>query len=110
MMRVGLIHYKLSCISGVGLLDNTQHYGGMYTGQALSDVVADIISGTVEYSIDEAYQSIPVYNWLPIGTRRENLQMCIRDRPTTQSSKFAAYEDGYEDYQILMKLTYEVGV
>lgn len=26
--------------------------------------------------------------------------------PTTQSSKFAAYEDGYEDYQILMKLTY----
>lgn len=28
--------------------------------------------------------------------------------PTTQSSKFAAYEDGYEDYQILLKLTYEV--
>ena len=76
-MRVGLIHYKLSCISGVGLLDNTQHYGGMYTGQALSDVVADIISGTVEYSIDEAYQSIPVYNWLPIGTRRENLHQLL---------------------------------
>lgn len=32
----------------------------------------------------------------------------IRVEPTTQSSKFAAYEDGYEDYQILMKLTYEV--
>ena len=77
VMRVGLIHYKLSCISGVGLLDNTQHYGGMYTGQALSDVVADIISGTVEYSIDEAYQSIPVYNWLPIGTRRENLHQLL---------------------------------
>lgn len=30
--------------------------------------------------------------------------------PTTQSSKFAAYEDGYEDYQILMKLLYEVNV
>lgn len=34
--------------------------------------------------------------------------LCIE--PTTQSSKFAAYEDGYEDYQILMKLTYEVGI
>lgn len=34
----------------------------------------------------------------------------LRVEPTTQSSKFAAYEDGYEDYQILMKLTYEVGV
>ena len=30
----------------------------------------------------------------------------LRVEPTTQSSKFAAYED----YQILMKLTYEVGV
>lgn len=34
----------------------------------------------------------------------------LRVEPTTQSSKFAAYEGGYEDYQILMKLTYEVGV
>lgn len=34
----------------------------------------------------------------------------INVEPTTQSSKFAAYEDGYEDYQILMRLTYEVGV
>lgn len=34
--------------------------------------------------------------------------LCVE--PATQSSKFAAYEDGYEDYQILMKLTYEVNV
>lgn len=34
----------------------------------------------------------------------------LRVEPTTQSSKFAQYEDGYEDYQILMRLTYEVGV
>lgn len=34
----------------------------------------------------------------------------LKVEPTTQSSKFAAYDDGYEDYQILMKLTYEVDV
>ena len=34
----------------------------------------------------------------------------LRVEPTTQSSKVAAYKDGYEDYQILMKLTYEVSV
>lgn len=34
----------------------------------------------------------------------------LKVEPTTQSSKFAAYEGGYEDYQILMRLTYEVGV
>lgn len=39
----------------------------------------------------------------------DNIQP-LRIEPTTQSSKFAAYEDGYEDYQILLKLTYEVNV
>ena len=34
----------------------------------------------------------------------------LRVEAVTQSSKFASYDDGYEDYQILMKLTYEVGV
>lgn len=34
----------------------------------------------------------------------------LRVEPTTQASKFASYEGGIEDYQILMKLTYEVGV
>ena len=34
----------------------------------------------------------------------------LRVEPTTQSSKLAVHEDGYEDYQILMKLTYEVNV
>ena len=34
----------------------------------------------------------------------------LKVEPTTQSSKFAEYEDGYEDYQILMRLTYEVNV
>lgn len=32
----------------------------------------------------------------------------IRAEPTTQSSLFAIYENGDEDHQILMKLTYEV--
>lgn len=46
-------------------------------------------------------------------TQRPDLGEGIRAlkvEPTTQSSKFAAYEDGYEDYQILMRLIYEVGV
>lgn len=34
--------------------------------------------------------------------------LSVRVEPTTQSSLFAQYENGYEDHQILMKLTYEV--
>ncbi len=32
----------------------------------------------------------------------------VRVEPTTRSSKFAEYENGDEDHQILMKMTYEV--
>ncbi len=32
----------------------------------------------------------------------------LRMEPTAQSALFAVYEDGFEDHQILMKLTYEV--
>lgn len=43
------------------------------------------------------------------ATQKPNLGediQTIRVEQTTLASKFAAYEDGYEDYQILMKLTY----
>lgn len=39
----------------------------------------------------------------------ENLR-AIRVEPASLSSKFAAYSDGYEDYQILMRMIYEVNV
>lgn len=34
----------------------------------------------------------------------------LRIEPTTRSSMFAVYENGDEDHQILMKMTYEVNV
>lgn len=34
----------------------------------------------------------------------------LRVEPTTRVSKLAVYEDGCEDYQILLRLTYEVGM
>ena len=39
----------------------------------------------------------------------ENMRV-IRMEATTRSSLFAAYENGDEDHQILMKMTYEVNV
>lgn len=37
-------------------------------------------------------------------------KMVVSVEPTTRSSLFAVYENGDEDHQILMKLTYEVNV
>lgn len=69
--------WEISCVSAVGLLENQKHYGGIYTGQTFEQVAADIIGGAVSYVIDQELRSIAVYGWLPIATRRSNLQQLL---------------------------------
>ena len=48
-------------------------------------------------------------DWVGRGTPDLGLGIrCIRVEATTRSSLFAMYENGDEDHQILMKMTYEV--
>lgn len=75
--RAGKYTFAISCVSAVGLLDNTNHYGGVYNGTKLSALVADIIGPGITYSIDPALQNIPMYGWLPIATRRDNLHQAL---------------------------------
>ncbi len=78
-LRVKKNLYSISCVSGIGLLGKSKHYGGLYyTGTDIfSDIVADIIGGLVSYSIDETIANQKVYGWLPIATRRENLHQVL---------------------------------
>ncbi len=75
--RTGKYEFKLSCISSMGLLDVSTHYGGLYTGQRFQDVLRDIIGEITAYEIDTPLNGIPVYGWLPVATRRENLQQLL---------------------------------
>ena len=72
--RRGKNEYQLNCISGVGLLLTDYHYGGVYTGQSMAEVVADIIHGIVPYTLDAELGATPLYGWLPKATRRDNLR------------------------------------
>lgn len=76
-VRTGSIFYELSCVSGVGLLLDSDHYGGMYTGEAAGTVIADIIGGIVPYTIAPDVAATPLFGWLPIGTRRDNLRAVL---------------------------------
>ena len=69
--------YRISATSVVGLLVNSQHYGGLYTGEPLEDVLEDIIGGVAPYTLDERLEGIPVYGWLPVATRRDNLHQLL---------------------------------
>lgn len=78
-LRVKKNLYSISCVSGIGLLEKSKHYGGLYvTGSdTFASVVADVIGGLVPYTIDETIASQKVFGWLPIATRRENLHQLL---------------------------------
>lgn len=72
--RTGKNEYQFNCISGVGLLLTDYHYGGLYTGQTMAEVVADIIHGIVPYTLDAELGATPQYGWLKKATRRDSLR------------------------------------
>ena len=78
-IRVKKNLYSISCVSGIGLLGKSKHYGGLYyTGNdTFESVVNDIIGGIINYTIDDTIKNQKVYGWLPIATRRENLHQVM---------------------------------
>lgn len=71
--RVGRTKYAITAMSAVGFLDNQRHYGGVYSGVTVEDLIDEIIGSAFTYSIDAAVQDQYVSGWLPIDTARNNL-------------------------------------
>lgn len=70
--RVGPKLYTLSALSAVGLLIVRPHRGGIYTGQTVADVVAEIC-GDIPVLVETVYRGIKLYGWLPIASARDSL-------------------------------------
>ena len=75
--RTGKYKYLLSCVSGIGLIAKSRHYGGLYENVPFSTVLADIIGGVFPYTVDSAVATINVYGWLPVDNRRNNLRKLL---------------------------------
>lgn len=75
--RTGKYKYLLSCVSGVGLIAKSRHYGGLYSNVPFSTVLSDIIGGVFPYTVDADVASIAVYGWLPVDNRRNNLRKLL---------------------------------
>lgn len=75
--KVGKTRYRINCVSPVGILSNSKHYGGLYNGVRFSDLIREIIGGVVPFSVSPELEIQPVYGWLPIGTRRDNLHQAL---------------------------------
>lgn len=74
--RVGPKLYTLSALSAVGLLIVRPHRGGIYTGQTVAEVVAEIC-GDIPVLIETVYRGIKLYGWLPIASARDNLRQVL---------------------------------
>lgn len=74
--RTSINTYRFECTSTIGLLDESYHNGGIYTGETVKAVVEDIC-GPFPVWIKTNIQNIQLYGWLPIATRRENLSQVL---------------------------------
>lgn len=74
--RTSITDYELVAVSAVGLLENRQHNGGIYTGQTFETVAADIL-GSITHSVTGSLREQRVYGWLPIASARENLHQLL---------------------------------
>ena len=74
MTRTGKDEYTLTCLSAIGMLLTSDHYGGVYNGETAGDVLEDIVGGIISYTMDEKLAATPVFGWLPKAKRRDNLR------------------------------------
>lgn len=77
VQRVGKHLYKITCFSGIGLLDAKTHYGGLYNGQTVTALLSSIIGSSFTYSVAEDVGAVTVYGHLPYDTARNNLHRLL---------------------------------
>lgn len=75
--RTGPDEYAISAMSAIGrLIHGEQHYGGIYTGQTVGQVIPEIC-GPVPCVVKTNLQDAQIYGWLPIASRRDNLAQIL---------------------------------
>lgn len=75
--RIGRWTWEINAVSGVGLLNNLDHKGGLYSGNRFDEVAAEIIGGAFPFTVAPALAEQAVYGWLPYDKRRANLHRLL---------------------------------
>ena len=76
VQRIAPNQYEFNATSAIGILSEGKHYGGIYTGITVQELVTDIC-GTVPFIIKNSLQNVNLYGLLPIATARENLAQVL---------------------------------
>lgn len=66
--------YHMDSHDAVGVLDGNEFVGGIYTGQTVSEVLAQLFAGEdFNYLLDDSFSDIPLYGYIPYTTKRNAL-------------------------------------
>lgn len=69
--------YHFECTSAIGMTTYYGHNGGIYNGESLGTVIADIM-GTLPYTIDADLADVTCTGWLPkVKAARDNLRALL---------------------------------
>lgn len=74
--QVGKKEFQLMFVSAINLLDRSKHPGGLYSGTPAGDIIAEIM-GDINYTIDVNAAAVPIFGYLPYGSRRSNLHYVL---------------------------------
>lgn len=73
--RTSKFTFSIKANDALALLDQSNHMGGIYTGQTVGELVADICN--IPYQVQTKFANIKLYGWLPVATRRANLAQVL---------------------------------
>lgn len=66
--------YYFDTHDALGVLDGNEYHGGIYTGQLVSDVIAEIFSGEdFNYLLSDDFDNVQLYGYIPYTTKRNAL-------------------------------------
>lgn len=98
--RTGRYAWKVTCVSGVGLLDEQISVGGIYTGQRFDAVFAEIVGDTITYDIDNDVAAVKIFGWLPYDTARNNLHRLLFATGAALARHNVSSDDNDIDYDV----------
>ncbi|WP_185967690.1 hypothetical protein [Clostridium sp. HBUAS56010] len=66
--------YYMDAHDALGILDGNEYHGGIYTGQLVPDVIADIFSDEdFNYMLSDAFDNVQLHGYIPYTTKRNAL-------------------------------------
>lgn len=76
IVRIGPTTYTISATSAIGMLIEGLHYGGIYSGETVEEILPGIC-GSVPYEVKTNLRDTALYGWLPVASPRDNLSQVL---------------------------------